>query len=223
MTLYGDLRDLAKEGNKFVHDQPYDQVILGMAAIGVGLSASQLFSFGATTPAKVGASVVKAAKKMGKLSKSFIHIVSSKLSKAIDFKALKKIDFSSISAIKKETKRIEKSLNTPYIRKAFKNIDTIKNNTGSYADTIALLKYVDDPKDLRRVSNISKKYKKNTKAVFKVLGKDIIKGIVKGSKRIVKWTSLLIAQLISLLISIMTMVGALIAKWLTWRSFRVSF
>ncbi len=218
MTVYGDLRDMSKEGSKFANDEPYDKVIFGMAAIGVGLSASQLFSFGSTTPAKVGASIVKAAKKTGKLSKSFIAIVTAKLSKAIDFKKLKQIDYTSVAAVKKETKRISKSLNNSFIRKAFKNINTIKKDTGSYADTIALLKYVDDPKDLQKVVNVSKKYKKNTKAVFKVLGRGVVRGIVKGSAKLVKWTSLLIAQITSLIISILTFLGAFVVKWFTWRS-----
>jgi hypothetical protein len=223
MTLYGDFRDLAKEGNKFVHDQPYDQIVFGMAAIGVGLSASQLFSFGATTPAKVGASIVKAAKKMGKLSKPFVRIITSKLSKAIDFKALKKVDYTSIGAIKKETKRIAKTLDTPYIRKAFNNIDSVHKNTDSYADTIALLKYVDDPKDLQKVVNVSKKYKKNTKAVFKVLGKGVIKGVVKGTARIIKWTSLLIAQMISFIMSFLIGIVTFFLKWFTLRKVKKKF
>ncbi len=204
MTLVGDLRDLSIEGSKFVNNESYDKVILGMSTIGVGLSASQFFTVGATTPLKISASIVKVAKKMKYLSNSFVNIVSSKLSKAIDFDRLKKVDFSSISSIEKATKTISKSLNSKFIRKAFKNIDTIKSNT-SVADTLALLKYVDDPKDLQKMANISKKYKKNTKAVFKVLGKNVIKGIVKGSAKIIKWTHMLVAQLLSLLISVLSM------------------
>jgi len=168
MTVYGDLRDLSIEGSRFADNQPYDKVILGMSAIGIGLSASQIFSLGTTTPLKISASIVKVAKKMKYLSGSFVAIVTSKLSKAIDFNRLKKIDFSSIESVKKASKYISKSLDDSFIRKAFKNIDTVKSNT-SVADTIALLKYVDDPKDLQRIANISKKYKTNTKVVFKIL------------------------------------------------------
>jgi len=200
MTVYGDLRDLSIEGKKFASNEPYDKIILGMSAIGIGLTASQFLSAGSTTPLKVSASVVKVAKKMKYLSRSFIDIVSSKLSKAIDFKRLKKVDFTSVESIRKASKYIAKSLDNSFIRKAFKNIGTIKANT-SVADTIGLLKYVDDPKDLQRVANISKKYKTNTKAVFKVLGKRIIKGIVKGTAKIIKWTNLLVAQLMSLMLS----------------------
>ncbi len=203
MTMYGDLRDLSIEGSRFANNQPYDKVVLGMSAIGIGLSASQIFSLGTTTPLKISASIVKVAKKTKYLSNSFVAVISSKLSKAIDFNRLKKVDFSSIESVKKASKYISKSLNDTFIRKALKNIDTIKSKT-SIADTIVLLKYVDDPKDLQRVANISKRYKTNTKAVFKILGKRIIKGIVKGSAKIIKWTNMLIAQLISFAISILS-------------------
>ena len=203
MTIVGDLRDLSIEGSKFVNNESYDKVILGMSTIGVGLSASQFFTIGATTPLKISASIIKIAKKMKYLSNSFVDTIVSKLSKAIDFNKLKKVNFSSISSVQKATKTISKSLNSKFIRKAFKNIDTIKSNT-SVADTLSLLKYVDNPKDLQKMANISKKYKTNTKAVFKILGKSAIRGIVKGSAKIIKWTKLLVAQLISLFVSVLS-------------------
>lgn len=214
ITLVGDLRDLSIEGSKFANNESYDEIILGMSAIGVGLSASQIFSLGATTPIKISASIVKAAKKMKYLSRSFVDIVSSKLSKAINFNALKKVDFTSVASVEKASKQISKSLNSPYIRKAFKNIDTIKSNT-SIVDTISLLKYVDDPKDLQKVANVSKKYKTNTKAVFKVLGKGVVKGIVKGSAKIIKWTKMLVAQILSLLVSLLSIL-LFVRKSVTW-------
>ena len=214
MTPVGDLRDLSIEGSKFANNEPYDKVILGMSTIGIGLSVSQLITVGATTPLKISASIVKVAKKMKYLSSSFVNVVSLKLTKAINLNALKKVDFTSISSVKKASKQISKSLNSPYIRKAFKNIDTIKSNT-SIADTISLLKYIDDPKDLRKVANMSKKYKRNTKAVFKILGKGAVKGIVKRSAKIIKWTNLLVAQILSLLVSLFSML-LFIKKSIVW-------
>ena len=92
------------------------------------------------------------------------------------------------------------------------------------------MKYVDDPKDLQKMANISKKYKKNTKAVFKVLGKRVIKGIVKGSAKIIKWTYMLVAQLLSLFISVLWIIRkivlividrfvdlVLIPLWIIWK------
>ena len=70
LTLYGDLRDLNKEGSNYMDDKPYDAFILNISLVGIGLSASQLLTAGTTTPLKVGASVLKVAKKTGKTNKT---------------------------------------------------------------------------------------------------------------------------------------------------------
>ena len=55
---------------------------------------------------------------------------------------------------------------------------------------------------------ISKTYGKNTKAVFKVLGKRILK----AGKSVIKYTYLLMAQLISFIISAFVFVFAIVSK-----------
>lgn len=219
MTLIGDIRDLSREGSKFASGESYDKLVFGMAIIGVGLTASEFFTLGGTTAAKVGSSIIKVAKKTGKLSKKFTSIATSKLARAIDFKKLKKLDFHNMDSIAHTKKIIAGSLDMKFIRKSFDKIDTIKKNT-STMDAIALLKYVDDPKDLQKVANVSKKYKKNTKAVFKVLEEGVIKGIVRGTEKVVKITSVLIAQVISLAVSVILFLFALLGKLFAWRIFR---
>jgi len=159
MTVVGDLRDLSTEGMKLANDEKYDKVVLGVAAVGVGLSISQLLSTGSSTPLKVGASIIKVAKKTGKISKTFLKIISSKLSKAVDMKILKNIDFSSLNSIRKNKFMLRKSLKLKGVKKLFGNINKVKNNTSVF-DTVSILKYVDSEKDLAKVVKLSSKYKK---------------------------------------------------------------
>ena len=196
MTVVGDLRDLSKEGTKFIHSEKYDKIVLGVATVGVGLSASQLLSAGSTTPLKVGASVIKVAKKTGKITQSFLNIISSKLAKAVDMKLLKTIDFSSINSIKKIKPTIAKSLKLGEISKLFGNINSVKKNTSLF-DTVTLLKYVDKEKDLNKLVKVSSKYKKNTKGVLKVVGKGAFRGVTK----VVKYTTLFLIELVLAIIS----------------------
>ncbi len=209
MTVVGDIRDLSTEGIKFANDEKYDKVVLGVAAVGVGLSVSQLLSTGSSTPLKVGASVIKVAKKTGKISKVFLGVISSKLAKAVDMKMLKKIDFSSIKSIGKNKVLFRKSLKLKGISKLFGNINKVKKNTSVF-DTVSILKYVDNEKDLGKVVKLSTKYKKNTKAVLKVLGKTALK----GSVRIVKYTSKFMTQLI---LAILSFLGFLIGAFVNLR------
>ena len=201
MTVVGDLRDLSKEGTKFINDEKYDKIILGLATVGIGLSASQLLSAGSTTPLKVGASVVKVAKKTGKLSKNFLNVISSKLSKAVDMKLLKNIDFSSISSIKKIKPTIAKSLKLDAVNKLFGNINKLKKNTSLF-DTVTLLKYADNEKDLKKLVKVSSKYKKNTKGVLKVLGK----GAFRGATKVAKYTTLFLTELFLAIVSFLSFI-----------------
>jgi len=198
MTLYGDLRDLKVEGTKYKRGEAYDKFILQLSLIGIGLSATQLLSAGAATPLKVGASVIKVAKKSGKLTKSFSKIISKRLSKTVDMKTLKTYN----------PKIIAKNINLAPIKGLFKEVNGIKKYT-STADTIALLKYVDTTNDLRKIGKLSKTYKANTKGVMKVLGK----GALRAGKSVLKVTSKLIAGAIGFVLSVFGFFGMLLGQW----------
>lgn len=65
---FGDLRDLAGEGRKWVDGREADTVTLGLAAAGLALSAATWASLGAAMPARTGLSVIKGASKAKALS-----------------------------------------------------------------------------------------------------------------------------------------------------------
>lgn len=197
MTLYGDLRDLKEEGTKYNNGESYDEFILQLSLIGVGLSATQLLSVGVATPLKVGASVMKIAKKSGSITKSFSKVISKRLSKTIDIKVLKTYN----------PKVIANNINLVPIKGLLKEVNGIKKHT-STADTIALLKYVDTSNGLRKIGKLSKTYKTNTKGVMKVLGK----GALRAGKSVLKVTSKLIAGVIGFIVSVFGFVSMLWMK-----------
>lgn len=215
LTLYGDLRDLKKEGSKYIDDESYDAFILNISLVGIGLSASQLFSVGAATPLKVGASVLKVAKKTGKLTKPFTKVLSKRLSKTVDTKLLKTLEFNSIFKLENTTKTIAKSVDLKPVKTLFKDVNLIKTNT-SMVDTISLMKYVDTPKELKQIVKISNTYKANTKGVMKVLGK----GALRAGKSVMKWTTRLIWGLIGLVTSFLGFVFMLFIKYRTLKKLR---
>ena len=212
LTLYGDLRDLKKQGSKYMNDMPYDAFILNISLVGIGLSASQLLSAGAATPLKVGASVLKVAKKTGKLTKPFTKVLSKRLSKTVDTKLLKTLEFNSIFNLKNTTKTIAKSIDMKPVKSLFNDVNLIKTNT-SMVDTISLLKYIDTPKELKQIGKISKTYKANTKGIMKVLGK----GALRAGKSVIKFTAKLIWGVLGLLGSLL---GFFLMLWLKYRGFK---
>jgi hypothetical protein len=206
MTLYGDLRDIHTEGSRYLEGKGNDHFVLGISLVGVGLSASQVVSLGGTTGLKVGASLLKVAKKTGKLSKPFLKSLSSTLDQAVDMKALRSLKLDALLHPKIAAKQISK------IKPLLKDISVIKQET-SLVDTVDLLKYVDTPKELSKLSKISTKYKKQTKGVMKVTGKRALR-LVKGG---IKWTAKLLWGIIAAILSATLFLFGLFGKWSLYR------
>jgi hypothetical protein len=68
LFVFGDIRDAAREGTRYLTGQHYDPWILGLAGVGIAITAVTYASFGATTPERVGVSLVKAARRTGRLN-----------------------------------------------------------------------------------------------------------------------------------------------------------
>lgn len=84
LTGIGDVRDLVGEGGKFIAGQPVDYFTLGIASVGLGLTAATLSSLGAAAPLRMGASFVKAMHRVGKLPPRLTAQIATALQRGIN-------------------------------------------------------------------------------------------------------------------------------------------
>src|SRR5580704_6882738 len=68
LFVFGDIRDAAREGTHYLTGQKYDPWILGLAGVGIGITAATYATLGASAPERVGLSVIKAARRTGRLN-----------------------------------------------------------------------------------------------------------------------------------------------------------
>jgi hypothetical protein len=68
LFVFGDIRDAAREGTRYLTGQRYDPWILGLPGVGIAITAVTYASLGATAPERVGLSLVKAARRTGRLN-----------------------------------------------------------------------------------------------------------------------------------------------------------
>src|SRR6204780_5194039 len=68
LFVFGDIRDGAREGTRYLTGQKYDPWILGLAGVGLAITAATYTSLGFTAPERIGLSVVKAARRTGRLN-----------------------------------------------------------------------------------------------------------------------------------------------------------
>src|SRR5215475_10770603 len=67
LFVFGDIRDVVREGKHLVMGEDTDRLILGLATAGLAVTAATYVSVGAAAPLRAGFSLVKDARKVGRL------------------------------------------------------------------------------------------------------------------------------------------------------------
>jgi len=68
LFVFGDIRDAAREGTRYLLGQPVDPWILGLAGAGIAITAGTYASLGLGAPERIVLSLVKAARRVGRLN-----------------------------------------------------------------------------------------------------------------------------------------------------------
>ncbi|MFN5715339.1 MAG: hypothetical protein ACK463_12345, partial [Bradyrhizobium sp.] len=68
LFVFGDVRDVVREGKHLVMGEDTDQLVLGLAAAGLAVTAATYVSVGGAGPLRAGLTLVKDTRKAGRLS-----------------------------------------------------------------------------------------------------------------------------------------------------------
>ena len=88
LTGVGDVRDLYTQATRYLSGEEIDPLIIGLATVGLGLTAATVATLGATAPKKAGVSALKALKRSGRLSPQLAQEVGVVAANALDGPAL---------------------------------------------------------------------------------------------------------------------------------------
>jgi hypothetical protein len=146
LFLFGDIRDAAREGTRYLTGRQYDPWILGLAGVGIAITAATYASFGATTPERVGVSLVKAARRTGRLNPA--------LGVRVAREAVKVEGAGGLVGLAQNTGRIE-----------------AKAGSQAALDSLAIAQ---EPQDLSRLSRLAAAKGGKTRAIVKLLGRAAI-------------------------------------------------
>src|SRR4029079_3527162 len=91
LFVLGDIRDAVREGARFASgDDKADQLVLGLACVGIVVTAGTYATFGAAAPARIGLSELKAARKTGRIGAQMAQWVGRSLRQVVDWSALRR-------------------------------------------------------------------------------------------------------------------------------------
>lgn len=201
-TVVGDVRDLHREYNHYKAEEPVDKLVATLSGVGIGLTALTIGTIGSSAPAKVGVSVVKMAKKTRQLSAPFQKQLLSLGSKVFNWD-----NFIKVTKSGEGMKNVLKAAKLSYHPKAIKPLSNVAGQVSqirkstSVSDTLHLLKYVDNTKDLRNLEKVTLKHGKKTKGYFLLLGKTVLRG-GKAIKKTAAFFMGLLSSLVSFIFSL---------------------
>lgn len=155
LTVVGDVRDLVQQGMAYP-DQ--DNLTVALAATGVVLTAALTFSGGTSAAGKVGISALKAARRMGRLSKPLERALVRLTADAVDTRALRslgsKLGSWNFSAAADEAKRL---LKPRVVEELGETGDALKGVfvRQGYRGTLQVLESAESTGDIRQLERMS--------------------------------------------------------------------
>jgi hypothetical protein len=140
---WGDVRDLARESWHGVTGQEVNKLLVGMSAVGLGVTAWTYMSMGAAVPAREGVSVVKVAARTGRLSEDFV----------------------------KSAARLLKTGKAERVGVALADLGTVQGKAGTRA-ALAGLRETESVSEISKLKRLANVRGRSTLAILKTLGRD---------------------------------------------------
>ena len=174
LFVFGDIRDVVREGKHLAMGEDTDRLVLGLAAAGLVVTAATYVSVGGVLPVRAGLTLVKDASKVGRLGKGLTRWAGRSAREMVDAPKLQHAVATgsvlrpgqTMTAIKAAF-RAEKA--GALVRLA-KDVGRVGEKAGIRAaqDT---LKIAESPKDVARAARLAESRGGQTRAILKVLGR----------------------------------------------------
>jgi len=160
LFVFGDIRDALREGTRYVRGEQVDQVVLGLAATGIAITAGTYATFGAALPARAGLTLVKAARKTGRLGAEFTETLG---------RMVRQTSFPAARATR-ETAKVERAGGLLHL---VRDVGRVEKAAGGRA-ALDALKIAKEPSDITRVAKLAEKEGSRTRAILKIAGRGAI-------------------------------------------------
>jgi hypothetical protein len=216
LFVFGDIRDVVREGKHLAMGEETDHLILGLATAGLVVTAATYVSVGGAAPLRAGLTLVKDTRKVGRLSEGLVQFAGRSAREVVDAPVLQKAVASgsvlrpgeTISAMKAAF-RAEKA--GALVRLA-KDVGRVGEKAGIKAaqDT---LKIAESPKEVARAARLAEKKGGQTRAILKTLGRGALL-LATGAFNLTLWLFGLALTLFGFLSSIKATTERLTYAWL---------
>jgi hypothetical protein len=216
LFVFGDIRDVAREGKHLAMGEETDRLVLGLAAAGLVVTAATYVSAGGAAPVRAGLTLVKDARKVGRLGEGLTAWAGRSARGIVDGPMLQNAVLSgSVTRPRATMTAIKAAFHAEkagaLVRLA-KDVGRIGEKAGIRAaqDT---LKVAEGPKDVARAARLAESKGGQTRAILKMLGRGALL-LAAGAFDLTLWVFGALLALFGLLSSIKATAERLTMAWL---------
>ncbi len=191
LTVVGDVRDIGSEGTKLVNGEDYSQLVLGLSVVGLAATTATIATGGGALPAKIGVSLIKVAEKAGTLTVRFTRDMARLLGEAVNFEklkgVLKDVNLADTSATRHAVSEYANGVSMARLTPVLDNVAALEQSVGP-AESVRLMKYVENGDDLAHVAKMSGKLGTKTRGIVELTGKTSLRAF-KTVANLILWAA----------------------------------
>jgi hypothetical protein len=222
LFVFGDIRDVVRESKHLVMGEDTDHLVLGLATAGLAVTAATYVSFGGVAPVRTGLTLVKDARKVGRLGEGLTEWAGRSARELVDAPMLQNAVASgsvmhpgqTVSAIKAAF-HVEKA--GALVRLA-KDVGRVGERAGARG-ALDTLRIAEGPEDVARAARLAESKGGQTRAILKLLGRGALL-LVAGAFDLSLWVLGAVFALFGFLSSIKATAERLTQSWLDRRRAR---
>ncbi|WGD55789.1 hypothetical protein QA641_19020 [Bradyrhizobium sp. CB1650] len=174
LFVIGDIRDVVREGKHLAMGEDTDRLVLGLAAVGLAVTAATYVSVGGAAPVRAGLTLVKDARKVGRLGEGLAAWAGRSAREAVDTPMLQNAVASGSVLRPRETasaiKAAFRAEKVGALVRLGKDVTRVAEKTGTRG-AMDTLRIAERPKDVARAARLAEAQGGKTRAIIKLLGR----------------------------------------------------
>jgi hypothetical protein len=172
--VFGDIRDVVRESKHLVMGEDTDKLVLGLAAAGLAVTAATYVSVGGAAPVRAGLTLVKDARKVGRLGEGLTEWAGRSAREVVDTPLLQNaVATGSVMRPGETMSAIKAAFHAEkagaLVRLA-KDVGRVGEKAGARG-ALDTLRIAEAPEDVARAARLAETKGGQTRAILKILGR----------------------------------------------------
>jgi hypothetical protein len=216
LFVFGDIRDVVREGKRLATGEDADHLVLGLAGVGLAVTAATYVSVGGAAPVRAGLSMVKDARKVGRLGAGLTEWAGRSARGVVDAPMLQQAVATASFAHPGRTlgavKAAFKTEKAGGLVRLAKDAGRLGEKAGAKG-ALDVLRVADGPADVARAARLAESKGGQTRAIVKMFGRGALL-LATGAFNLAWWVFAALLALVGVLSSIKATTERLTLAWI---------